>query len=299
MSVPTVLGAGGVLWRGGPGDLEVALVHRPKYDDWSLPKGKAKPGEHVLVTALREVKEETGFRAHLGPYLTTVQYGVTSGGSSMNKAVSYWSMRCAEGSFRATSEVDEMQWLSLADAQRCLDAETDCTVLEAFTRTRKDTKLLLLIRHGETVTPPRRSKERPEDQPLNRAGWSRAASLAPVLEVLGVTDLISADQPACCGMLTPLAGATGLSVLLESQLTREGFVGNEKQVADRIQRTASSSDALVVCAGKRVISGLLSALGDRSDVALPDKGKVRRGDLWLLHHSQGAISAYEKHELSA
>ena len=62
MTRAMVLAAGGVLWRGDADDPEVALVHRPQYDDWSLPKGKAKPGEHLLVTALREVSEETGYR---------------------------------------------------------------------------------------------------------------------------------------------------------------------------------------------------------------------------------------------
>jgi 8-oxo-dGTP diphosphatase len=88
-----VLAAGGVLWRGDPEDPELAVVHRPAYDDWSLPKGKAKPGEHLLVTALREVAEETGQRAVIGPLLTTVRYRVTAGGRPADKVVTYWSMR--------------------------------------------------------------------------------------------------------------------------------------------------------------------------------------------------------------
>ena len=73
MSRPLVLAAGGVVWRGDAEDPELAVVHRPAYDDWSLPKGKAKPGEHLLVTALREVAEETGQQAVIGPLLTTVE----------------------------------------------------------------------------------------------------------------------------------------------------------------------------------------------------------------------------------
>jgi len=77
MSRRTVVAAGGVLWRQDAVNPEVALVHRPKYDDWSLPKGKVKLGEHLLVTALREVTEETGHRPRLGPYLATVRYPIT------------------------------------------------------------------------------------------------------------------------------------------------------------------------------------------------------------------------------
>jgi len=296
VSGPTVLAAGGVLWRHDPSDPEVALVHRPKYDDWSLPKGKAKAGEHLLVTALREMTEETGYRPRIGPYLITLRYRVTSGGRSSKKVVTYWSMRCAGGSFRANSEVDQMQWLPLDEARRRLTAESDRAVLDTFTRTRRDTKLLLLVRHGATVAPPRRTKSRPEAQRLNRSGRDQAASLVPVLAGLGVTDLLSADLPACVDMLAPFAVATGLTVRREAQLTRAGFAGNESDVADRIRRDASSSEALVVCGGQRVITGLLNALGHSSYVRPPHETTVKKGGLWLLHHRDGAVSAYERHE---
>lgn len=296
MSRPTVLAAGGVLWRRDPSDPEVALVHRPKYDDWSLPKGKAKAGEHLLVTALREMTEETGYRPRIGPYLITARYRVTSGDRSSNKVVTYWSMRCAGGSFRASSEVDQMQWLPLEQARRSLTSASDRAVLDAFTRTRRDTEPLLLVRHGATVAPPRRLKRSPEEQGLNRSGRDQAASLVPVLEGLGVTDLLSADLPACVDMLAPFAATTGLTVRREGQLTRAGFAGNERDVADLVRRDASSSEALVVCGGLRVITGLLSALGHGSHVRPPHEPKIKKGGWWLLHHRDGAVSAYERHE---
>ena len=144
MSRPTVLAAGGVLWRRDPLDPEVAVVHRPAYDDWSLPKGKAMPGEHLLVTALREVTEETGYRPRIGPYLTTLRYKVRSRGHSSSKVVTYWSMRCAGGSFQVNNEVDQMQWLPLDEARRRLTIASDRDVLDTFRRTRRDTEALLL-----------------------------------------------------------------------------------------------------------------------------------------------------------
>jgi 8-oxo-dGTP pyrophosphatase MutT (NUDIX family) len=296
MSRPTVLAAGGVLWRHNPSDPEVALVHRPKYDDWSLPKGKAKAGEHLLVTALREVTEETGYRPRIGPYLMTLRYRVSSGGHSLNKAVTYWSMRCAGGSFLASDEVDQMQWLPLDQARHRLTCASDGAVLDTFSRTPRDTELLLLVRHGATATRPRRLKMRPEAQRLNRSGRDQAASLVPVLEGLGVTDLLSADLPVCVDMLNPFAAATGLSVQREVQLTRGGVAGNERDVADRVRADASSSQALVVCGGQRVITGLLGALGDGSYVRPPHETMVMKGGWWLLHHHGGAVSAYERHE---
>jgi 8-oxo-(d)GTP phosphatase len=297
VSEPTVLAAGGVLWRRDPSDPEVALVHRPQYDDWSLPKGKARAGEHLLVTALREVTEETGHRPRIGPHLITLRHRVRSGGRSSNKVVTYWSMRSAGGSFRANSEVDQMQWLPLDEARRRLTSASDCAVLDTFTRTRRDTELLLLVRHGATVAPPRLT--RPEAQRLSRSGRDQAASLVPVLEGLGVTDLLSADLPSCVDMLAPFAAATGLPVRREAQLTRAGFAGNERDVADRVRRDASSSAALVVCGGQRVITGLLGALGHGSYVRPPHETALKKGGWWLLHHRGGAVTAYERHDPSA
>ena len=291
-----MLAAGGVLWRHNPSDPEVALVHRPKYDDWSLPKGKAKFREHLLVTALREVTEETGYHPRIGAYLKTMRYRITSGGHSSNKVVTYWSMRCTGGSFRASNEVDQMQWLPMDEARRILTSASDRAVLDTFRYTRRDTELLVLVRHGATVAPARRPKRRSEGQQLNRSGRDQAASLVPVLEGLGVTDLFSADLAACVDMLTPFAAATGLTVQRQAQLTHAGFAGNESDVADRVRRDASSSQAMVVCGGQRVITGLLSALGHDSYVRAPHETVVMKGGWWLLHHCHGVVSAYERHE---
>ena len=298
MSVATVIAAGGVLWRGDPWEPEVALVHRPKYDDWSVPKGKAEPGEHLLVTALREVTEETGYNPRIGPHLTTLQYRVTSGGRAANKVVSYWSMRSVDGSFQANSEVDRMQWLRLDEARSLLTSRSDRTVLDTFRMTRRDTEPLLLVRHGETSAPSRRRKGGPEDLRLNRSGRDQAASLVPVLERLGVTYLLSADIPACVDMLTPFATATGVTVRRAPQLTRAGFEANENDVIELV-RSSAANEALVVCGDKTVITGLLSAFGQSPYVSPPSKTTIKKGGWWLLHHRDGLVSAYEKHEPAA
>jgi 8-oxo-dGTP diphosphatase len=106
-----------------------------------------------------------------------------------------------------------MQWLPLGEAGERLTSVLDRDVLGTFARTCRDTDPLLLVRHGATMTPTRRSKAQPEAQPLNRSGRQQAASLVPVLEGVGVTDLLSADLPACADTLAPFAAATGLTVL--------------------------------------------------------------------------------------
>jgi len=294
-----VLAAGGVVWRGDPLRPEVALVHRPRYDDWSIPKGKAKSGEHLLATALREITEETGHVVRVGPRLATVRYRVTSGHRQATKAVTYWSMRCAGGAFAPNHEVDRIEWLPVDAAHRRVTSAGDRVVLDAFVRTRRDTEAMLLVRHGATIVASRRPKAHPPARQLNRSGRDQAAALVPILESLGVTDLRSADLPACVDMLAPFAAATGLSVRRESSLTRAEFLGNEQQIADRLLKDASSNETLVVCGQQQVISGLLSALGRRSVVRPPHETTVKKGGWWLLHHSDGAISSYERHEPAA
>jgi 8-oxo-dGTP diphosphatase len=298
MSRRTVVAAGGVLWRGDPASPDVALVHRPRYDDWSLPKGKTKRGEHLLVTAAREVNEETGFDPLLGPRITSVHYRVTSHGRPADKVVTYWSMRCAGGAFQANREVDEMSWVPLAEAERRLSSNTDGVVLREFATLPRDTRPLLLLRHGATAARSGRLKSRPGARPLSRAGRDQADALVPVLEALGISDLLSADTAACVGTLTPFAAASGLRIHQDDRLTRAGFAGNETRVAELVRERASSGQALAVCGDQHVIRGLLGTLG-RGSVGAPHEAAVSKGGWWLLHHRDGAVSAVERHWLAA
>ena len=124
-----VRAGGGVVWRDDAGATEVLLVHRPKYDDWSFPKGKQDAGESDVETALREVEEETGFRCALGPELTSTSYVDRKG---RPKTVRYWLMTIEDGSFTPTDEVDELRWVTPAQARWLLSYDRDRDVLAAF-----------------------------------------------------------------------------------------------------------------------------------------------------------------------
>jgi 8-oxo-dGTP diphosphatase len=123
---PQVRAAGGVLLRSGAGGPEVAVIHRPKYEDWSLPKGKLDDGEDFEQAALREVEEETGMRAELGPELSRVSYRDRKG---RTKLVRYWMMRALDGEFEPGSEVDELRWLDPHAAQELLSYEHDAELV--------------------------------------------------------------------------------------------------------------------------------------------------------------------------
>ena len=120
-----VKASGGVVWRRGAGGVEVAVVHRPRYDDWSLPKGKLDPGESWEEAALREVREEIGLSCRLGRELPSSAYEVARG----TKVVRYWLMEPESGDFTPNDEVDEVRWLSPADAERLLSYDHDRALL--------------------------------------------------------------------------------------------------------------------------------------------------------------------------
>lgn len=125
-----VRAAGGAVWRrGAGGELEVLLVHRPRYDDWSLPKGKCDHGEADEACARREVAEETGFSCSLGPELPSQRYVDHRG---RDKVVRYWGMSIEGGEGRLDHEVDEVAWLPLPEAARRLTYERDVEVLDAL-----------------------------------------------------------------------------------------------------------------------------------------------------------------------
>jgi 8-oxo-dGTP pyrophosphatase MutT (NUDIX family) len=126
--LPTLRAAGGVLWRrndGGP--LEVVLVHRPRYDDWSFPKGKQDPGETDEDTARREVLEETGYVARITSELPALDYVLPDG---QPKVVAWYAMNVVDGEFSPNDEVDALVWLPVTEAADLLTRPSDGVLLE-------------------------------------------------------------------------------------------------------------------------------------------------------------------------
>jgi 8-oxo-dGTP pyrophosphatase MutT (NUDIX family) len=126
-----VEGAGGVVVREGERVPQVAVVHRSRYDDWSLPKGKIMEGESAEQAALREVEEETGLRCELGQELAPAHYRDRKG---RRKRVRWWLMRPVSGTFEPNSEVDELRWLDAPDAIDLLDYEHDRELVKGLLR---------------------------------------------------------------------------------------------------------------------------------------------------------------------
>jgi len=267
-----ILAAGGVVWRAAPGGVETCLVHRPRYDDWSLPKGKLVRDEHPLAGAVREVVEETEVRAVPQVHLPTVRYLARG----RPKVVDYWLMRAnGYGEFRPNAEVDQVRWAPLAEAAGLVTYDHDADLLRYAATLPTVTAAVLLVRHGYAGE--RDDWQGPDAvRPLDDLGFAQAYALTDLLAIFGPRRLVSATPDRCRQTLAPLAAATGLPI----------------EPAEAFDETAPTTDAVtalrgvaldgrepvVVCSQGKLIPRLLAEL-------CPDAGldfNTPKGTGWLL-----------------
>ncbi len=288
MSRGPIQAAGGVVWRLGEGEdgakVEVAIIHRPRYDDWSIPKGKLAPGETALEGALREVHEETGFRVQPGRPLGEVRYLKKSGGGTREKVVHYWAMRAIGGSFSPSPEVDEMRWLPLDEAHELVTRATDREVLERFSRRPALTGSVLLLRHGSAGSGSKWDKD-DALRPLDEEGEEQAEELVRLLSRFGVEEIVSADYVRCVQTVRPLSDALGVPIREEPLLSERGFPGHEDQAVELVRNLGRPGGATVACTQRLVIPELVGRLAADEEVELEGTGgdlSVRKGGVWAL-----------------
>jgi 8-oxo-dGTP pyrophosphatase MutT (NUDIX family) len=282
-----VLAAGAVLWRPNrdPAEPEIAIIHRPRYDDWSLPKGKVDPGETEPVTAVREVHEETGYTSHLGRRLTAVSYPVEQG----IKKVRYWAARCVDGTFTPNAEVDELKWLPVAQAIKQLQYAHDRKVLRRFAKGPVDTRTVMIVRHG-TAGSKSRYKGDDSKRPLDKHGRAQAESLVGQLLAFGAGELYAADRVRCRQTLEPLAEELGATIHDEPALTEEAYAENRKAARQRILEIAAAGGTPVICTQGKVIPDLIAWWCERDGVR-PDKSRNRKGSTWVMSLADGRLVA--------
>ncbi len=282
-----VLAAGAVLWRsnGDSAAPEVAIIHRPRYDDWSLPKGKVDPGETEPVTAVREVREETGYTSHLGRRLAAVSYPVEQG----IKKVRYWAARCVDGTFSPNAEVDELKWLPVAEALKQLGYPHDRKVLRRFAKGPVDTQTVLIVRHG-TAGSKSRYKGDDRKRPLDKHGRAQAESLVGQLLAFGADKLYAADRVRCHQTLEPLAEELGTTIHNEPLLTEEAAAENRKAARHRVLEIAAAGGTPVICTQGKVIPDLIASWCERDGVR-PDKSRNRKGSTWVMSLADGRLVA--------
>ncbi len=282
-----VLAAGGVLWRPGHREsaAEVAVIHRPRYDDWSLPKGKVDPGETEPVTAAREVFEETGHHVQLGRRIASVSYPI----EQRTKKVQYWSARSLGGSFAPNNEVDELIWLPAAAAIKKVSYPYDRKVLRRWAKHPADTKSVLIVRHGTAGSKSRFSGD-DKVRPLDKKGRAQAEALVAQLATFGPTDIFSADRVRCHQTVEPLAEELGVTINNEPALTEESYADNPKRARRRVLQIADSHRTPVICTQGKVIPDLIAWWCERDGVR-PDKSRNRKGSTWVLSLANGRVIA--------
>jgi len=290
---PEIFAAGAVLWRAGEAGPELALIHRPKYGDWTFPKGKLKRGEHLLAAAQREVFEETGIRPVLGRPLAPSFYDK----EGKLKRVDYWCATPATaeavGEAIDPREVDDLEWVPLEDVSDRLTYERDQPVLEDFAReAARETVPLVFIRHALAL-----SKadwfDQDELRPLNQRGRERAQQLEVLLSAFPTGQAFSASSARCLETLLPFCAAEGVSVTGLPEFT----LGTAKpgDASARLDAIISAGKPAVICGHGETIDELVAFASGRLGTPVP-VGPLEKGSFVVFHLSGGALVATEHHD---
>lgn len=292
--------AGAVVWRPGAAGTQVVLVHRPRYDDWSFPKGKSARDEHPLQTAMREVAEETGLRVVLGPCLTASEYEV----DGRPKKVRYWAARCTESlGFVPGREIDDLAWLDLPQAAARLSYERDRVLLDEFAATTPDTIPFILLRHTQAGTKVR-GLEADLTRPLDEQGAADAELLAKLLSSYGSCGVMTSAAERCIASVRPYAQAVGMPVEIEPAFTAsaddQADADNDYwPAARRTAELVAQRQPTLICAHRENLPVMLdaarTALGASGDLPPQPLGK---GSFVVLQCARGAVVTSEHQELA-
>ena len=282
--------AGAVLWRRLSEDLlQVALIHRPRYDDWSFPKGKVEAGEAEISCAHREVLEETGFDAVFGPELCKVQYEV---GEEL-KTVRYWSAQAISepSAVHDTEEVDQLIWVTVSDAYTKLSRKGDQEVLKNFEKFGADTTPLILLRHGKAIA--REEWEGDDgDRPLAQLGQQQAKRMHAIYLPFAVSEIHSSDAVRCYETVSPMARTMSLNLVYWSELSEYAFEKDKKAAINVVNDIIESEARAIVCGHNPVIPGIVAKFIGKKNFKELDHGLLP-GEAWILHHRDGEIVAID------
>lgn len=284
-----------------PGDMQVLLVHRPRYRDWSWPKGKAEANEPLPVTAVREVEEETGKVVALGAPLTTQRYRL---GSGHLKEVYYWvgqilgkdPARAARHPVGRASrkEIDIVQWVGTGQARAMLTRRGDRRLLTELigrgARGELQTTTMVLLRHAKAVDREKWTGTE-ADRPLTRMGGAQALDLVPLLSAFGVERLISSPWRRCEQTVAPYAAVSSAPMRTDERLTEDAVRQNPE---DSMRLTRKLMEGNQVAAAVSFHGPGLPALLDpvreraqRRIVAAMDQPspQLRKGEMLVVHVS--------------
>lgn len=279
------LAAGAVLWRTDDnGNAQVAVIHRPRYDDWSLAKGKVDPDESLTACCVREIAEETGYQVRLGALLGSVNYPV----QNRTKVVFYWNAEVTGGKFQKNDEVNKLRWLSVDDAHDKLTYDTDRRVLEQAAQRHDDgvDTRILYVRHAKAHD--RKTWSGDDNlRPLHRKGRRQAEYLVPLLAAYQPSALYSADPVRCQNTIAPLSDALSLPVATETLLGDAGLDSLADAQA-RFAEIATGGGVPVVVSQGGIMPQVIESLASDCDFAIQPR-EFKKGGVWVLSLRKGKL----------
>ena len=278
--------AGVVLLREDSGRRLVCVLHRPRQNDWSLPKGKLDPGENEIVAARRETIEETGSDVALGVPLTTQQYKV----DSRPKTVHYWVgwERPGGPGFAPNKEIDELRWLPAEPAISMLSYPRDGDLVrEALAQ--PVTTPFIVLRHTDAMR--RGDFKGPVDaeRPLTAQGAAHAARLVDVLAAFGVRKVYSSDSLRCLDTVRPFAHQVHATVAHEPLLSEEGFASSPTAALKRVDQILGDGAPAVVCTHRPVLPTLVAHIAQRLGLASSPDAQLAPGAAIAFHRGSAAV----------
>lgn len=277
LDVSEVRAAGGVVRRREDGRVHTVLVHRPRYDDWTLPKGKLLDGESFEEAATREVREETGLECRMDGELPASRYTDQHGAS---KVVRYWLMEALDGhDLHPTDEVDEAKWFTISEARDVLTYDRDRAVLDSATTADAPAFLLRHAKAGD------RSTWSGDDlsRPLSKTGRRQAKALVRVLSSRVIERILSSPAVRCVESVEPLAGQRGLPIEPRDELREGAPLPGLLGLLDELRSTPS-----VLCGHGDLIPVVIEHLEAKGTVVGTERG-WKKGSFWVLEREAGLV----------
>jgi 8-oxo-dGTP diphosphatase len=273
--------AGAVVWRKHKDNFtEVAIIHRPKYDDWSFPKGKLEVGESLIACAHREVLEETNLQTEFGPHLGQVEYFTPDG----LKKVTYWSAKViAEKPFRANTEVDQLKWIPITKVIEVLTNETDKEIFDKFVKVKFNSKPFILLRHAKAITRDEWQGE-DDDRPLSSSGQNQAMRLLSTYQVFNIDQIHSSDAVRCYDTVKSMAKGLDIKLEVSSKLSESTYKKDKEKAFDYVRELIKEDKSILICSHNPILPKMLNKLTKKSEIEA-DEDKLSPADGWVIHRS--------------
>ena len=278
--IATIQAAGAVVWRNNKDKTEVAIIHRPKYNDWSFPKGKLEIGESLIACAHREVFEETNIQTEFGPFLGDIEYLTPDG----KKQVSFWAAKAiTDKDFSPNSEVDQLKWVEVKKVKELLSLETDKKILAQFIKLDFDTKPFILLRHAKAITRDEWQGD-DDDRPLDSLGQNQAKRLLSIYQVYNIEQIHTSDAVRCYDTVNPMVKGLGIKLEVTGKLGENAYKKDKEKAFDYAKELIKEDARILLCSHNPILPKMLNRLTKKSDVDA-DEGKLSPADGWVIHRS--------------